>query len=166
MIGSSLIHRTRGLAARATVAAALTGLTLPAAAAEGGSPDARSQFVGSWKAVSAALVDADGAVTGRPWGDRPAGKLTYTAGGHMTALIARSDAPRSDPGALWHIGTYSIDRRRRTISHHVQYSTVAGFENTDVVRSYRFPNRSTLVLSSAAGDGRLVITWKRIRGRP
>jgi hypothetical protein len=145
--------------------AVFTGLALPAAA-HAGSADARSPFVGSWKAVSAVVVDADGAVTGRPWGNRPAGKLTYTAGGHMTALIARSDAPRNDASALWHIGTYSVDRRRRTIIHHVQYSTVPAFEHTDVVRSYRFRGRSTLELSSAAGDGRLVITWKRFPGRP
>ena len=162
MDGRWLVLTRRGVGA----AAALAGLALPAAVAEAGSADARAPFVGSWKAVSAEVVGADGAVEGRPWGDRPAGKLTYTAGGHMSALIARSDAPRNDESALWHIGTYSVDRRRRTIIHHVQYSTVPAFENTDVVRSYRFPRRSTLELSSAAGDGRLVITWKRIRGRP
>jgi hypothetical protein len=147
------------------VAVACAGLALPAVA-EAGSADARTPFVGSWKAVSAVLVDADGVVAARPFGDRPVGKLTCTAGGHMSTLIARSDAPRSDPSALWHIGTYSIDRRRRLIIFHVQYSTVASFEGTEVVRSYRLRGRSTLVLSSAAGEGRLVITWKRIPGRP
>jgi hypothetical protein len=146
-------------------AVAFAGLALPAVA-DAGSTDARTPFVGSWKAASAVLVDADGAVAARPFGDRPVGKLTCTAGGHMSALIARSDVPRNDASALWHIGTYSIDRRRRLIILHVQYSTVASFEGTDVVRSYQLRGRSTLVLSSAAGDGRLVITWKRIRGRP
>src|SRR3954471_17732901 len=147
------------------VAVAFAGLALPAVA-DAGSTGARSPFVGSWKAVSAELVDANGAVVARPFGDRPAGKLTCTAGGHMSALIARRDAPRNDSSALWHIGTYSIDRRQRLIILHGQYSTVASFEGTDVVRSYRFRGRSTLVLSSAAGEGRLVITWKRIPGRP
>src|SRR5215213_2849588 len=157
-----LVRTRRGMGA----AAALAGLALSAAVAEAGAADARAPFVGSWKAVSAEVVDANGAVQGSPFGERPVGKLTYTAGGHMTALIARRDLPRNDTSALWHIGTFSVNRRKRTIIHHVQYSTVASFENTDVVRSYRFPTRSTLELSSAAGAGRLVITWKRIRGRP
>jgi hypothetical protein len=146
------------------VAAAFAGLALPAVA-DAGSVDARSRFVGSWKAVSAQVIDADGSVSGQPFGERPAGKLTLSPGGHMSALIARSDAPRNDPSALWHIGRYSIDQRRRLIVFHVQYSTVATFENTDVVRSYEFRGRSTLVLSSAAGDGRLLISWRRVRGR-
>jgi hypothetical protein len=147
-------------------AVAFAGLALPAVA-DAASADARSRFVGSWKPVSAQVVDAEGAVASRPFGARPAGKLTCTAGGHMSALIARSDAPRSDPSAaLWHIGRYSIDQRRRLIILHVQYSTLAAFEGTDVVRRYRFRGRSTLVLSSAVADGRLEITWRRIPGRP
>jgi hypothetical protein len=166
MMDGRLVLVRRGVGSRMAAAVALAVLALPAAAAEGGSSDARSPFVGSWKPVSAEVVDSDGAVQGQPFGARPAGKLTYTAGGHMFALIARRDTPRNDPSALWHSGTFSVNPRRRTVILHVQYSTVPAFENTDVVRSYRFRGSSTLLLWSAVGDGRLVITWKRVRGRP
>ena len=163
MISSRNSRIPARLLAGAVMAVSVLGLASSPAVAGSASTDARARFVGSWKPVSAELVDANGEVVGRPYGEHPAGKLTYTPTGHMWALIGLRDVPRGDPaGTQFYTGTFSVNARRRTVTHHVQYSTVAAWEGTDLVRRFSFRGRRTLILSVAAGDSRVVLTWRRM----
>lgn len=119
-----------------------------------------ARFVGSWNLLSATLRAADGSTT-QPYGPDPVGKLTYTPGGQVWALVARDVRPKGDAGANWYTGTFTVRAKAHEVVHHVRYSNVADWEGHDLVRKFRFRG-SRLELTVAAGNGRLVLVWSRL----
>jgi hypothetical protein len=144
-IGSSTagVHGARGADAKAKVA---------------------HQLEGSWQLLSFALRTADGALN-YPYGKDAVGKLTYTRDGNQWATVARRGASKNLPDALWYTGTFDINLKRRTIVHHVQYSSISAWERTDLVRGFKLrDSRLTLTIAPASPGGQTgVLKWKRLR---
>lgn len=123
------------------------------------------QLVGSWRLVSFALRNADGTLS-YPYGQDAVGKLTYTRDGHQWATGARRGASKNVPDAFWYTGTFDVNLKRRTVVHHVQYSSISAWEGTDLVRGYKIAgNRLTLTIApDSPGGATGVLKWKRLAG--
>jgi hypothetical protein len=136
-----------------------------AAAVQGArSAEAKARVVrhlaGSWQLMSFALRSADGTLS-YPFGKDAVGKLTYTRDGNQWATIGRRGASKNLPDAFWYTGTFDVNLKRRTVIHHVQYSSITAYEDTDLVRSFKLRgNRLTLTIAPTAPGGTTgVITW-------
>ena len=110
--------------------------------------------VGTWKLVSAKQFNADG-TTLPEFGDHPSGFLTYTADGHMHAIltngarpplsvndrIAAPEAERAQAFATGfaYAGTYTITAGKVThkVTHHVLAATVPNWVGQDFVRRFQ-----------------------------
>jgi hypothetical protein len=122
------------------------------------------QLAGSWRLVSYANRSVDGTLS-YPFGKDAVGKLTYTRDGNQWATIGRRGASKNLPNAFWYTGTFDVNLKRRTVVHHVQYSSITAFEGTDLVRSFKLRrNRLTLTIApNAPGGATGLIKWKRLR---
>jgi Lipocalin-like domain len=95
-------------------------------------------------------------------GDHPPGIIIYDASGHMAVQITpvrerRASAPMSQ--FLAYFGTYSIDERAGTVTHHREGDLRADSE-IDAVRQYRFEG-DRLILSPVGSTQEIV--WERIK---
>jgi len=131
--------------------------------AEAPSGAVKRQLLGSWRLVDFVARDADGTISAHLAGERPLGRLTYTAAGHVWAHVGRRDRQPS-PAETWYTGTFHIDAAARTVTHRVRYSVARGAEGTDQVRHYRLRS-NRLVLWIPSGNGRLELTWVKERKR-
>jgi hypothetical protein len=117
----------------------LSALSATARAADQG-------LVGTWRLISFVAQDVgDGTVT-RPWGDNPAGFLTYTSGGRMSAVLtAEQRHPESGSAeerirsraALYmtltaYAGTYTLTPDG--VIHHVEVASFPDWVGRDQVR--------------------------------
>lgn len=142
------------------------------------------KFVGAWRLVS---------VEGRSPNmrlafDRPTGMLMYDASGHIIVQIAvKGDRKSFDHGAasatpeekaaafdsyLAYYGTYTVDAKEGTISHHIADHSNPGFRGRDNVRWFEFQGADRLVLIPtedgrggvlARKGARYKLTWERMR---
>ena len=104
-------------------------------------------LVGAWELVEMYGQTADGR-TYQPYGSRPAGMLTYTDSGHMSAVLMqreRTPGPPASPmggsagapeGFNAYCGTYSFDSSRGAVIHHVEASYLPDWVGTDQVRYF------------------------------
>jgi hypothetical protein len=158
--------------ALAVPAGALETSTSPLGA-RGAGPAAKvkRQLLGSWRLVSFVVVDEQGTVIGRPYGREPAGKLTYTRAGDIWAHTGQAAPPRAARAANWYTGTFSVDVRRRVVRHRVQYSSIAAWEGTTLLRRYHFAGSGraltlvTLPEGPAGNKVRLVLRWRKMAWR-
>ena len=122
------------------------------------------QLAGSWELVSFAQRSADGGLA-YPFGKDAVGKLTYTPDGNQWATIGRRGAAKNLPDAFFYTGTFDVRPNRRTIVHHVRYSSVIAWEGTDLVRSFRLgAKRLTLTIApTAPGQPTGIIKWRKLR---
>jgi Lipocalin-like domain len=117
-----------------------------------------SRLQGAWRYVGTTY-------DGKPRedrGDHPPGIIIYDASGHMAVQITpirerRASAPMSQ--FLAYFGTYSIDERAGTVTHHRQGDLRADGE-IDAVRQYRFEG-DRLILSPVGSTQEIV--WERIK---
>ena len=164
---------TIGLAtASATSTAARQGPpvgTRPAVVS-GSSRDAQL-LVGTWDLVDFSRRATDGGVTA-PWGSQPAGRITYDADGHVTALVmherrneasGRVSPPEVQADFSAYFGTYSIDTAQRIVTHHVQGSLNASGASGDLRRNYEFEDSALILTFKRRQDGALVtLKFKRV----
>ena len=122
----------------------------------------RGKFVGAWK-----LVSIEGNPNGRPPGfiDRPTGMIVYLASGRMAVQIANKSsrkpfapfttgaqsATTEEKAAAFdsyaaYYGTYTIDAKAGTITHHLEDSIVPGRRGTDNVRWFEFRGNDRVAL--------------------
>ena len=64
------------------------------------------------------------------------GKLTYTRRGDVWALVG--ERTPSVSGAIWYTGTAKVHGKAGVVVHHVQYSSIAAWIDTKLVRSFKF----------------------------
>jgi hypothetical protein len=121
-------------------------------------------LAGSWQLVSFALRSPNGARS-YPFGKDAVGKLTYTRDGNQWATGARKGVSKNLPDAFWYTGSFDVNLKRRTIVHHVQYSSISAWEGTDLVRSFKVRgNQLTLTIAPTAPGGQTgILKWKRVR---
>ena len=146
-----------------------------------------SRFAGAWR-----LVSVEGNPAGLPgYYDRPDGMLLYLPSGQMAAQIAakadrkpfapfnqgRRSATTEEKATafdsyLAYYGTYTVDERAGTVTHHVQDYSVPGRRGTLNVRWFEFKGNDRLVLIPVEDgkggtiqrkDATYKLTWERIR---
>jgi hypothetical protein len=129
----------------------------------------RKPFVGSWK-----LVTIEGGTTAANRGAKPTGLIMYDDRGYMGVQIVPdrprpkwTGAPTPDQaleairGYTAYFGTYTIDEKASTVTHHRQGMLDGGA--VDYVRRFELRgDRITLTPVDSAGPP-LHLTWERVK---
>ena len=153
-------------------------------------PQAAAQLlIGVWDLVSYEDHRPNGEVLHR-WGQRPSGVLTYSRSGRMTVQFMRDPRTTFAAGRVWspdnqtllptaspteirdayagyyaYFGTYEVDERAQTVTHHIKASLRSHEVGADNVRSFRLSgDQLVLQLSVTADDGEKrtrIIVWRR-----
>jgi hypothetical protein len=129
---------------------------------------AKARLIGSWRHVGST-------VNGKPragQGAHPKGIIIYDAHGYMACHVApdrettkAGDKPTGDEalaaleGHIAYFGTYSVDERARTVTHHRLGSVQPG-DKGDLVRGYEFLG-DRLILRPIGTNTEVV--WERIK---
>lgn len=137
--------------------------------------------VGVWKLVSDENIGDNGSI-GYPIGKDAVGQIIYDAKGYMAAQVGSVHRPpfaildrlggtkeelqNAFEGYTAYFGTYTVDEKNMTVTHHVQSSLFPNWTNTDQVRYYEFSgNRLILKTKPFMVGGNMitaVVTWERI----
>jgi Lipocalin-like domain len=120
----------------------------------------KEQLVGTWIFVSSTNTRPDGTKFD-PWGANPKGTTIYEANGRYAFMIMRSDLPKftdrtkATPedsktvvqGSIAYYGTYTVDEPSKTVTLHVEGSTVSALNGTDqkrIIKSITADEMNTL----------------------
>jgi hypothetical protein len=132
---------------------------------------ADSLIVGSWRLVS--WVNADGRDRCTGSDGEASGQIIYSADGHMSAQLGCGQVEvDTDSGLsaqqlvsimtrrhLSYYGSFTIDERAQTVTHHVMGSSILnGWVGSDQVRSYTFETNDRVTLQPPGGAK---LTWQR-----
>jgi hypothetical protein len=137
-------------------------------------------ILGTWELVSAASSTSGGKRDETPFGQNPAGFLTYTQDGRMTAMISFGGRKRLSPNNLGvapveeqaeayrtfvaYAGRYTLNSEN--VIHHVEISSIQDWAGTDLLRSIKFEGeRIILAALPAPADGDLKsfeLIWQRL----
>jgi hypothetical protein len=127
--------------------------------------------VGTWRLIS---IDGDSA-TLRRVGAHPTGIIIYDATKHMAAQIqpdrrraswpwshnpSPTEALSAIDGYTAYFGTYSVDQRAGTVTHHRE--AALDFDAVDYVRKYEFQPDGRLALMPLDLRG-LRLVWERVK---
>ena len=127
------------------------------------------RFIGTWKLVSIVEPESEAAR-----GPHPTGLIIYDATGHMAVQIMPDRVRPKYAGTLptpdearsallgygAYFGTYTIDERARTVTHHREGNIDPGGLG-DFVRRYEFLPGDRIVLRPLENQNAL--TWERIK---
>ncbi len=150
-------------------------LPVTIALAQRGLSDARS-LIGTWRLVDFADLDKNGKWEHR-FGERPLGYFVYDATGHVHIQIMKVPALARFPEAntvdgtppsaehalaayaayVAYFGTYTVDRKKHVVTHHVEGSLAPDFTATEQPRPFRLEGDQLEI-----GDGK---TWRRVLER-
>jgi Lipocalin-like domain len=132
-----------------------------------GKSEVRKRFIGTWR-----LVSIESSTPNPNRGVRPRGLIYYDSTGHMAVQIVPDRARPSWTGSptpeqakeaitgfTAYYGTYTVDERAQTVTHHREGSLVPGA--VDFVRKYEFGPGDRLILTPVGGTTRL--TWELIK---
>ncbi len=113
----------------------------------------KEKFIGTWKFRSMIVHTSKGKII-YPYGEKIFGMLIYTPNGYMSVLLMHPDRKKfaSDDllaGTLEEIkeayegfdaycGTYTVDREKGTVTHHIEGSKFPNWVGTDQVRYFEF----------------------------
>jgi len=128
-----------------------------------------NRLVGAWR-----LVSIEGNKPGRYRGEKPTGLLYYDNLGHMAVQIMPGRKRSGYAGALptaeeardallgytAYFGTYRVDEKTRTVTHHRTGNINPGGLG-DFVRRYEFLSDDKIVLMPVESNAGL--TWERIK---
>jgi hypothetical protein len=145
----------------------VTGMFTQELAAQESQGDAAKKLVGAWRYIGTTI---DGKP--KPRGDNPKGMIYYGPHGEMSVQIA-PDVVRPRAGKemtpdeakiavtdyIAYFGTYTVDEKAGTVTHHRQMSVQPG-DKGDFVRRYQFVG-DRLVLRPP--NSTQEITWERIK---
>ena len=149
-----------------TLLIALATVSLGAGTASAQS-DLAKQFVGAWRYIGTTI---DG--QNKPRGNNPKGMIYYGPYGEMSVQIS-PDVERKRAGIVMtpdeakiavtdyiaYFGTYTVDEKTGTVTHHRATSIQPG-DSGDLVRRYKFAG-DRLILSPP--NSKQEITWQRIK---
>jgi hypothetical protein len=134
------------------------------------------ELVGTWKLVSASTTSSTGERNETPYGPSPAGLLTYTVDGRVTAMISHggrkslSTLARVEEQAmafktfLAYAGRYRLSGDE--VIHSVEISSIQNYVGKDLVRSVKFQgDQIILVTPPTPVKGRIQtfeLIWRRV----
>jgi hypothetical protein len=139
----------------------------------------RDKLVGTWKLLSASISTAGGERNDAPFGPSPAGFLTYTREGRMSAMISYGGRK---PISVIDLSLASVEEKAEAFStclayagrctlmedqviHHVEISSLQNWVNTDLVRLIKFQgDRITLATPPTSINGKIQ-TWELVWDR-
>lgn len=149
--------------------------------------DLSKKFLGAWRLVS---------IEGNPPGrtnvyDRPTGVILYAPSGHMCVnIVLKADrkpfapytkglltASTEEKAAAFdtyaaYFGTFTLDAKAGTVTHHLQDNLVPGRQGTDNVRWFEFQGPDRLLLIPvedgkggvlARKDATYKLLWERLK---
>ena len=131
------------------------------------------RLIGTWRLVE--IKGGDGKADPNR-GARPSGLIYYDAHGNMAAQIM-PDRPRAKyavaqptpeeakaaiTGYTAYFGTYTVDEKARTVTHHRKANLNPGGINT-VVRRYEFVTPDRIILRPVENQNEL--TWERVKSQ-
>jgi hypothetical protein len=160
---------------------------LAVASAAPPSDDLSKKFFGAWR-----LVSIEGNPPGRPFVyDRPSGLIMYDPSGRMCVnIVLKADRKPFAPYAkgivtatteekaaafdtyVAYFGTFTVDAKAGTVSHHLEDNLVPGRQGTDNVRWFDFqgPDRLLLIPIEDGKGGVLArkaatykLLWERVK---
>jgi len=163
-----------------------------AVAANGAKTDStaiRAQLIGSWRLVSRQSRRADGEVERDPGlSTIPLGILIYDPSGHVAAQLSRRDRTVAEIGEECQIaattkgtgdtaqtilgydayfGTYKIDERAGTVTHHLEAAIFPGDIGKDIERHFTITgDRLTISFNTTTREGVKVtrtLIWERLK---
>lgn len=150
-----------------TIVTMLVLSALPAAQSrpeeEDGNDSVKEKLIGAWRLAWMEEPAPDGRlarVTNRN------GILVYTPDGHMSVQIMfpKSESSLSNDyvqnGYEASYGSYDLNERAHTVTHHVQGSITAGLVGKDLTRMYQFSG-GRLIIRSTRPDERWSVAWER-----
>jgi len=138
----------------------------------------RQRILGAWELESRTVQKANGETVIDPiMGQQPAGRLFYDASGHMALLLMRqgrtqpidaADAtnPRLALGYDAYFGTFRVNERDHTITHHVEGSLFPEDLGKDFQRALNVDGDTlTLSFTSPSTDGSVTrsLRFRRFR---
>jgi hypothetical protein len=151
---------------------ALSSSIAQAQQAAGSSDTGARQFVGTWRLVS---LEGDSLSLLARRGDHPMGYLYYDATGHMAVQIqpdrsrpswpptrvpSQAEALEAVTGYVAYFGTYQIDSRARSVTHHREGAL--NLDLIDYVRRYEFDGPDRLSLMPVDRPG-IRLVWERVK---
>jgi Lipocalin-like domain len=161
-----------GIAAITTLA-----LTLPSGSAISQQKSMKKQLVGTWTFVSSTTKLPDGSPA---WGTNPKGLLIFTANGHFSSQIVRSDLPKfasnnraqGTPeenkavvqGTIGTFGTYTVDEAKKTYKLKFEGSSFPNRVGTEQTRPFTITGDELKVTNPATTvGGSSEIVYKRAK---
>jgi hypothetical protein len=124
----------------------------------------RSRLIGAWRLI----WDEDRGPNGKTVLLNETGIIMYTADGHMAVQI-RTNQPSTpgqnapvqyDQGGYeGYYGTYEVNEKEHTVTHHVEGALVKDLIGKDLTRVYKFEGKQ-LVLRSSRADEHWAICWE------
>ncbi len=141
-------------------------------------PKVAAQLLGVWDLLSYEDHCPNGEVL-HWWGQRPSGVLTYSRSGRMAVQFMRDPRPTFAAGRVWgpdnqkllptasateirdafagyyaYFGTYEVDERAQTVTHHITASLRSHEVGTDNVRPFKLSgDQLVLRFPVTADDG-------------
>lgn len=129
------------------------------------------RFVGTWKLVSIEAAESSALREGHP-----IGLIYYDAAGNMAVQIMpdrdrpkwkQGESPTPEQakeaitGYVAYFGTYTVDEKARTVSHHRKGTINAGGVGVDLVRRYELTGDRLILTPVDTPSTHL--TWERVR---
>jgi Lipocalin-like domain len=157
-------------------------LALPHLSAQSERSPAEQAIVGTWKLVSYVREDVSSGAKSDVMGPHPSGYINYGTDGRMIVIIVGSNRKKPagsvatpDEAAalirsmLAYAGTYTIDKKAATVTHHIDVSWDQTRTGTDHVRTFKLVgDRLTLTTESsrdpASGQNSVrTLVWERLK---
>ena len=124
---------------------------------------AREKLIGAWRLASMEEPGADGKlnrITSRK------GMLIYTRDGHVSVqlMLPASESGVSNDyvqkGYEASFGSYDVNEKAHTVTHHVEGSVTRGLVGKDLPRVFQFSD-GHLIIKSTRPDEHWSVTWER-----
>jgi len=164
---------------RRFISAAILTLTVSCLTAGQAKPQAPAasnnevkRFIGTWRLVTILVNGKIDPIHGA----RPTGLLFYDTTGHMAAqnmpdrlrpkFAGAEPTPEEAKSAItgynayW--GTFTVDAKVRTVTHHIEGNLIPTGVGVDAVRRYQFDPNDRLILTPVQNPA-MQLTWERIK---
>lgn len=124
----------------------------------------RERLIGAWHLEHIESPGSDGKPSDIP---QPKGMLIYTRDGHMSVQLMYPQSASSllneyvRNGYEASFGSYTIDEKTRTLTHHVEGSITGGLlVGKDLPRTYALTKDGRLIIHSAKSDEHWSVIWR------